>query len=270
MEQTKALNALEPFLALSKTATSPRAASDLVTQATSAPNTFVFAELIHTPNIQKLRESQEYALYLTLLEIFAWGTWEDYKGRTDLPKLSEKQHEKLLMLTLLPLARSHATLTYPALMSALDLPTPRALEQLLTTAIYAGLLTATLDPAHSVVSVTSVAPLRDLAPGSLPALQATLASWSDRCDSALEDLELRVAEVRKAAVEREMLRRKKERALEVMLQLGDDKGKGGGKARDEGYEDAMEIDEQGGSGRQTRGTKRGFAGGFSGLGKRLG
>jgi COP9 signalosome complex subunit 7 len=174
------------------------------------------------------------------------------------------------MLSLLPLARSHATLTYPALMSALDLAAPRALEQLLTTAIYAGLLTATLDPARSVVSVTSVAPLRDLAPGSLPALQATLANWSTRCDSALQDLELRVVELRKAAVEREMMRRKKERALEVMLQMSEDKGKAFGQKRDKGYEDMMDVDEQGESGRQTRGTKRGFAGGFSGLGKRLG
>jgi COP9 signalosome complex subunit 7 len=80
MEQTKALNALEPFLALSKSATSPRAASDLVVQATSAPNTYVFAELLQTPNIQNLRNSEEHAQYLTLLEIFAWGTWADYKG----------------------------------------------------------------------------------------------------------------------------------------------------------------------------------------------
>jgi hypothetical protein len=79
MEQIKALNALEPFLALSKSATSPRAASDLISQATSAPNTYVFAELLQTPNIQNLRSSEEYASYLTLLEIFAWGTWEDYK-----------------------------------------------------------------------------------------------------------------------------------------------------------------------------------------------
>jgi len=79
MEQTKALNALEPFLALSKSATSPRAASDLISQATSAPNTYVFAELLQTPNIQNLRRSVEYSSYLTLLEIFAWGTWEDYK-----------------------------------------------------------------------------------------------------------------------------------------------------------------------------------------------
>lgn len=80
MEQTRALNALEPFLALSKTANSPRAAADLVTQATSAPNTYVFAELLQTPNMQSLRSSQEYAPYYTLLEIFAWGTWADYKG----------------------------------------------------------------------------------------------------------------------------------------------------------------------------------------------
>jgi hypothetical protein len=83
MEQTKALNALEPFLALSKSATSPRAASDLIMQATSAPNTYVFAELLQTPNIQNLRSSEEYSPYLTLLEIFAWGTWEDYKGMLD-------------------------------------------------------------------------------------------------------------------------------------------------------------------------------------------
>ena len=78
--QQKALNALEPFTLLSKSATSPRAAVDLITQATSAPNTFVFAELLDTPNIQALRNAaEEYAPYLTLLEIFAWGTWKDYE-----------------------------------------------------------------------------------------------------------------------------------------------------------------------------------------------
>ena len=88
MEQTRALNALEPFLALSKSANSPRAAADLVTQATSAPHTYVFAELLQTPNIQALRQSSEYAPYLTLLEIFSWGTWADYKGRQPAPALN--------------------------------------------------------------------------------------------------------------------------------------------------------------------------------------
>ena len=88
MEQTqqKALNALEPYILLSKSANSPRAAADLITQATSAPNTFVFAELLQTPNIQALQTaSQDYSPYLTLLHIFAWGTWSDYTGRSETP-----------------------------------------------------------------------------------------------------------------------------------------------------------------------------------------
>lgn len=80
MEQQRALNALEPYIALAKSATSPRAAADLITQATSAPQTFVFAELLQTPNVQGLFQSPDYASYLHLLEIFAWGTIADYHG----------------------------------------------------------------------------------------------------------------------------------------------------------------------------------------------
>jgi COP9 signalosome complex subunit 7 len=155
-------------------------------------------------------------------------------------------------------------------MFALDLPTTRALEELITTAIYSGLITATLDPAHSLVNVTSVAPLRDLAPDSLPAMQATLSTWSQRCDNALADLEARVAEVKKAAVDREKMRRKKERAMEVMIQASDDKG--GSQKRGVsglGDDDMMDIDQEGGSQRLTRGTKRG-AGGFGNFARRLG
>ncbi|KAL8946025.1 MAG: hypothetical protein Q9222_007520, partial [Ikaeria aurantiellina] len=77
--QQKALNALESFILLSQSATSPRSAVDLVTQATSAPNTYVFAELLQTPNVAALKgASADYAPYYTLLEIFAWGTWADY------------------------------------------------------------------------------------------------------------------------------------------------------------------------------------------------
>ncbi|KAF1944640.1 hypothetical protein EJ02DRAFT_371072 [Clathrospora elynae] len=271
MEQTKALNALEPFLALTKSATSPRAASDLVVQATSAPNTYVFAELLQTTNIQNLRSSEEYAPYLTLLEIFAWGSWEDYKAQANLPKLSAQQHQKLLLLSLLPLSHSHSTLTYKHLMTALELPTTRALEELITTAIYSGLITATLDPAHSLVSVTSISPLRDLAPGSLPALQTTLQAWSLRCDSALADLEVQAEKVKKDALDKEKVRRKKDRAFEVVMQASDEKSGKRGLMGMGGGDDAMEIDDDGGHSRVTRGSKRGHGGfGLSNMGKRLG
>ena len=85
LTQQKALNALEPYVLLSKSATSPRAAADLIMQAISAPNTYIFAEILQTPNIQSLRTaSSEYAPYLTLLEIFSWGTWSDYTCTTPL------------------------------------------------------------------------------------------------------------------------------------------------------------------------------------------
>lgn len=79
--QTPALNALAPFLALSKSATSPRAAADLITQATSAPNTYVFAELLAQPNIQALQGNEEYGGAFELLKVFGWGIWETYSSK---------------------------------------------------------------------------------------------------------------------------------------------------------------------------------------------
>lgn len=83
----RALEALQPFihLALSNSATSPRFVANLITNATSSPHTYVFAELLETPTIQSLRSPgtpAEYQGYLKLLEIFAWGTWQEYQGKT--------------------------------------------------------------------------------------------------------------------------------------------------------------------------------------------
>jgi len=87
MDQTASLNALAPYIALAKSATAPRAASDLITQATSAANTYVFAELLQQPNIQALNGNAEFGTFYELLQIFAWGTWETYQGRPWEPKL---------------------------------------------------------------------------------------------------------------------------------------------------------------------------------------
>lgn len=83
MDQSLALNALAPYLALAKSATSPRAAADLITQATSAPNTYVFAELLQQRNVQALQGNEQYSSHFELLKCFAWGTWEQYKGKAD-------------------------------------------------------------------------------------------------------------------------------------------------------------------------------------------
>ncbi|KAK6949004.1 hypothetical protein Daesc_009076 [Daldinia eschscholtzii] len=203
MEQTKALNALEPYLALTKSAAAPRAAADLVTQATSNPNTYVFAELLQTPQIQSLSQSPEYASYLSLLEIFSFGTFTGYTQLADkLPPLNDAQTLKLRQLSLLTLARDPHNLSYATLQQNLGLPDSRAVEDLVISAIYAGLVEAQLDPRNQTVHVSSVSPLRDLAPNSLPSMLTALHAWSDRCTSTLADLEAQVAQIKSDAKKR--------------------------------------------------------------------
>ncbi|KAL2039259.1 hypothetical protein N7G274_007927 [Stereocaulon virgatum] len=276
MDQTqqKALNALEPFILLSKSANSPRAAADLVTQATSAPNTFVFAELLQTPNIQSLQTaSEEYARYLTLLQIFAWGTWSDYTANLNLPKLTLPQETKLRQLSLLSLCTSPTNLTYVHLLSALDLPTVRALEDLVISTIYSGLLNAKLDTLSQRVDVSSVAPLRDLKPGSIPTMVSTFEDWDSRCVSVLADLEDQIREVkRKASNQRQRQAAHDLAVMKAMGEGGEGKGKGQlgkrGGGQEEGEE--MDVDQEGGG--RTRGAKRGGAkfGGLGGLGRKFG
>lgn len=288
MDQTqqKALNALEPYILLSKSANSPRAAADLITQATSAPSTFVFAELLQTPNIQALQTaSNDYAPYLTLLEIYAWGTWSDYTGQSkttlaqcspanppdpetpNLPKLSSVQEQKLRQLTLLSLSTSPSTLTYAHLLTELSLPTTRALEDLVISSIYAGLLTAKLDTLAQRVDVSSVAPLRDLKPGSVPLMVSVLEDWDSRCVNVLGEIEGQIREIRRRAQEQRKRETEHEKAVaKKMGESEDGKGKlgkrGGGEEADE-----MDIDE---GGRRLRGAKRGGGNFLGGLGKRLG
>ncbi|KAM0515475.1 hypothetical protein ACHAPE_006000 [Trichoderma viride] len=233
MEQTKALNALEPFLALSKSATSPRAAADLVTRATSAPNTFLFTELLQTPQIQALAANPEFTAYLTLLQIFSYGSYGTYHAAADLPTLNDTQTLKLRQLSLLSLASDRSSLSYDALQKALGLASPREVEDLVITAIYAGLLHATLDPARQAVSVTSVAPLRDLAPGTIPDMIGALQNWAGRCQSTLGDLEEQIKNIRDAATLREREKRASDKKLQILVEsVTEDKNMLSGYPRD--------------------------------------
>ncbi|KAI5927285.1 hypothetical protein F4810DRAFT_354503 [Camillea tinctor] len=202
MEQTKALNALEPFLALTKSATAPRAAADLVTQATSHPNTYVFTELLQAPQIQALSEAPDYAVYLSLLEIFSHGTYTTYTSTPNLPDLNDVQALKLRQLSVLTLAKDPHNLTYAALQQSLNLPDSRAVEDLIISAVYAGLIEAQLDPRNQTVHISSVSPLRDLAPNSIPSMLASLRAWSGRCTDTLSDLEAQISAIRAAAAQR--------------------------------------------------------------------
>jgi COP9 signalosome complex subunit 7 len=86
MDQThsRALEALQPFIHLTtSSSSSSRFVASIIKNATSNPHTYVFAELLETSAVQALRSIDtpaEYQGYLTLLEIFAWGTWQEYQS----------------------------------------------------------------------------------------------------------------------------------------------------------------------------------------------
>ncbi|PLN76401.1 hypothetical protein BDW42DRAFT_21488 [Aspergillus taichungensis] len=205
----RAIEALQPFihLANASTAASPRFVANLITNAIDHPNTYVFAELLDTPAVQSLRDPDtpaEFQPYRTLLEIFAWGTWDDYQKTPNLPPLTPPQTLKLRLLSLLTLAATtQPPLTYPTLMTALSIAAPADLESLITTAIYANLITARLAPASHppAVHITAVAPLRDVNPAhALPAMIARLSAWESRCGHVIADLEAEIARIRSDAV----------------------------------------------------------------------
>lgn len=207
--QTRALAALQPFIHLAVTtkSPSPRILADLITRATSAQGTYIFAELLQTPAIQSLRSGdtpQEFQSYYTVLEIFSYGTLADYQKTPNLPPLTPLQQQKLTLLTLLSLASEPQPLTYDYLIPSLSLPSASALETVVIEAVYNGLVLGRLSPSSTPPSVhiTSIAPLRDLRPSSLPEILRVLRVWESRCSSVVDDIEVQIAGIKKNAAKR--------------------------------------------------------------------
>lgn len=106
---------------------------------------------------------------------------------------------KLRQLTLLSQAREPETLGYPELRSCLGLGSECELEELVISAIYDGLIEAKLNPMAQRVEVRSVAPVRDLPPGSIPGMSKVLDAWNQRCCSAIGDLEAEITAIKQRA-----------------------------------------------------------------------
>lgn len=215
MEANSNSNSPQPFLALTKSATSPRAAADLVVRATSAPNAYLFTELLEAPQIQALSTVTESASYLKLLEIFSYGTYSSYTSAAaedkNFPVLNDAQKLKLRQLSLLTLAKENGSdrttspaLAYGSLVQSLGLTNPRELEEVVISAIYAGLLNAQLDPKNEQVLINSVSPLRDVAPGdgAISGLLSSLQAFAGRCDATLHSLEEQMSRLRADANKR--------------------------------------------------------------------
>ena len=173
-DQSIAANPLEQFVLLAKNAKGA-AAVELIKQALEAPAVFVFGELLDMANIQVvmvvgvalltpviLLPSQDltngpHAAYLTILNMFAFGTYKDLTSCSDpIPDLSPLMRRKLRLLTVVNLAEQSKLLSYSLLMQELHIDNVRELEDLVIEGISAGVVQGKLDQKSSHFEVDYV------------------------------------------------------------------------------------------------------------------
>ncbi|OAV97317.1 hypothetical protein PTTG_07920 [Puccinia triticina 1-1 BBBD Race 1] len=225
--QTAKINhKLEYYLALVG-ASKGVALTKLVEDLLGSAGIYVFGEILETKPIQELASHPTDASYHELLEIFAYGTWKDYRQRqAHLPKLNDQQLAKLKLLSILTRASHSRIIPYSELMEELEIGETQALEELIIDGIYSGLLGGRLDQKYSRLEVeTSVGrdvKLRPLgassalpkstqdgdvdmdaadAPGvshdnTLAKLHAQLADWRDCSARVIEQLDAQISLIR--------------------------------------------------------------------------
>lgn len=164
----------------------------LIQDLLASNGVYVFGEILESKPIQELANHPTDAQYHELLEIFAYGTWGDYRERRDhLPELNEHQISKLKLLSILARASHSKIIPYSDLLEELEIDQTQALEELIIDGIYSGLLGGRLDQKYSRLEVESSVG-RDVRLRPLKRRQARLASKSADEDVEMENNDGRV------------------------------------------------------------------------------
>jgi len=181
---------LQQYLILAKS-TKGKAATAVIQQALSAPNIYVFGELLEMPNVQQLGETED-KKFLDLLKIFAYGTYADYKANSaSLPALQPSQIRKLQQLTIVTLSNQTKSIPYALLQKELEISEVRELEDVIIDAIYQGIIQGKLDQKTKHLHV-EFAMGRDLKPDSLEHMLAVLTQWSSQAELLLKNIKEKV------------------------------------------------------------------------------
>lgn len=168
------------------------ALASVITEATSHPSLFAFSEILSVPTVLEL-QGTEHSVYLELLQLFAHGTWSEYKSVADrLPHLLPDQILKLKQLTVLTLAETNKVLPYEGLMQELDVSNVRELEDfLINECMYVGIVRGKLDQLRRCFEVQFAAG-RDLRPGQLGNMIQTLNNWLVTSDNLLVSIQEKI------------------------------------------------------------------------------
>ncbi|KAL0984710.1 hypothetical protein UPYG_G00145700 [Umbra pygmaea] len=198
------------------------ALAQAVSTLLETPGLYVFSDILELPNVREL-ETGPHAPVYQLLNLFAYGTYCDYKERAaSLPELTPAQRNKLRHLSIISLASNlkvqgnfsprvdpaqrnklrHLSiislasnlkcLPYSLLLQQLELKNVRELEDLLIEAVYCDIIQGKLDQRNQQVEVDcSVG--RDLGPNELPNIANTLQEWCSGCEAVLCGIEEQVS-----------------------------------------------------------------------------
>ncbi|KAJ2928578.1 hypothetical protein H1R20_g8498, partial [Candolleomyces eurysporus] len=236
---------LEPFLLMVKSAKGAGAAK-LVQDATAAPGVLVFSELLEMPNVQELSKSEQHSKFYSLLQLFAYKTYQDYLEHKDaLPPLNNAQITKLKYLSIVSLASERRILPYSDLLKALDMPNVRELEDLIIDAIYQDILRGKLDQKEEQLEVEYTMG-RDVEPASVEGLLAALQNWASTTSAVLSTLDAKINSIAAETTHQKSVKAEYEKTLQQNLKEVHDKNKDKGAAARRVYERenmGMDIDE---------------------------
>jgi hypothetical protein len=243
---------------------------DVAVRATSSVNFFSgFAELLSA-----LNEKKEFASSSSssreLLELFSYGTFEEYLEREGKEKeslrLNAKQVEKLKQLSVVTLSssplstttttatkESKRVLSYEILLQKLKLNSVRELEDfLIEKVISPGLVKGAMNQRLSVFEVhSSIGRDPDRRKGRVEEMLKTMREWKQTCDDALRDIENRIVETKTDLAMEEMRKVDLQRKQEEAEKRASANAGGGGAVVEEEVDVAMK-EESGSAG----GTKR--------------
>ncbi|KAJ1969232.1 COP9 signalosome complex subunit 7a [Dispira parvispora] len=163
----------------------------LLEQALVEPGLYQFAELLALPTVQKLQNDPATRPLYQLVNLFTYGTYQDYTERKgDYPELTPNQLHKLKQLSVMTAAAGKQVLPYAELQSSLEISEPNALEDLLISTLDDGLVHGKLDHRQHQLLVDSVE-ARDVAPNSenLTNLSTNITHWLDKTNTMLQTLD---------------------------------------------------------------------------------
>ncbi|XP_002740587.1 COP9 signalosome complex subunit 7b-like [Saccoglossus kowalevskii] len=189
-QQVGSNHPLEQFILLAKSAKGAAVVA-LIKQVLEAPGVYVFGELLEMPHIQELADGPN-ASYLNVLNLFAFGTYNEYIATTSkYPELTVVQKAKLRHLTIVSLAAKTKCISYSILLKELDLKNVRELEDLIIDCIYADVIRAKLDQNNQQLEV-DYAIGRDIRPENISHIVKVLGEWCDGCETVLSGIEQQI------------------------------------------------------------------------------